>query len=196
MKRDVRHIFYSWALYKDYIICTYSDITLCQLLTCNTKNNKQLPQLSVVCICVITASILVDLYPVYIRKALTHMNAHTNGHLHTTTHTIICNTQICTYIYVHNTTHTCTQNTMCTQDGDCPIHIGSQQGHDRIVEILLQAGATVDLQNKVENSFFFCQLCCAMRIIHCTLSTTQHSKKYQCQKTHSTHKYCLICMEK
>ena len=32
--------------------------------------------------------------------------AHTNAHVHTTTHACTCNTQICMYIYVHNTTHT------------------------------------------------------------------------------------------
>ena len=51
------------------------------------------------------------------------------------------------YIHSHNTTHT----TMCIQDGNCPLHCASQEGHDKTVEILLQAGATVDLQNKVES---------------------------------------------
>jgi len=37
------------------------------------------------------------------------------------------------------------------QDGHCPLHIASQKAHDRTVEMLLQAGATVDLQNKVED---------------------------------------------
>ena len=39
---------------------------------------------------------------------------------------------------------------MHTQNGACPLRIASQKGHDRIVEIFLQAGATVDLQDKVE----------------------------------------------
>ena len=39
---------------------------------------------------------------------------------------------------------------MCIQDGVCPLYIASHEGHDKTVEILLQAGATVDLQNKVE----------------------------------------------
>ena len=78
---------------------------------------------------------------------------HTNAHVHTTTHPCTCNTQICTYIYAHNTTHTCTHNTMCMQDGDCPLYIASQEGHDKTVEILLQAGAVVDLQNKVESYY-------------------------------------------
>ena len=69
---------------------------------------------------------------------------------------------------------------MCTQDGHYPLFIASQNGHDRIVEILLQAGATVDLQSKVENGLLsICHLCCAIRIIHCTLSTTQHSGEYE-----------------
>ena len=54
------------------------------------------------------------------------------------------------YIYAHKTTHTCTHNTMCMQDGVFPLYNVSQEGHDRIVEVLLQAGATVDLQAKVE----------------------------------------------
>ena len=56
-----------------------------------------------------------------------------------------------TNIHVHDTTHTCTHNTMCMQDGVGSLHVASEKGHDRIVEMLLQAGATVDLQNKVEN---------------------------------------------
>ena len=35
------------------------------------------------------------------------------------------------------------------QDGFSPLISASQEGHDRVVEKLLQAGATVDLQNKV-----------------------------------------------
>ena len=84
------------------------------------------------------------------------------------------------YIYAHNTTHT----TMCMQNGDTPLHIASQGGHDRVVDMLLQAGATVDLQDKVENGYylFFCYLCCAMHIIHCTLSTTNIQGKMKVRK--------------
>ena len=71
-------------------------------------------------------------------KAPTHMNAHTNAHVHTTT-------------------HTCTHNTMCMQNGASSLFVASQEGHDRVVEKLLQAGATVDLQRKVKIAFF-CQL--------------------------------------
>ena len=67
------------------------------------------------------------------------------------------------------------------QDGFSPLISASQEGHDRVVEKLLQSEATVDLQNKVEDSYylFICHLCCAMCIIHCTLSTTQHSREYE-----------------
>ena len=41
-----------------------------------------------------------------------------------------------------------------TQDGLFPLYVASQEGHDRIVEMLLQAGATVDLQNKVEDCYY------------------------------------------
>ena len=37
------------------------------------------------------------------------------------------------------------------QVGFFPLFSASQEGHDRVVEMLLQAGATVDLQDKVEN---------------------------------------------
>ena len=97
---------------------------------------------------------------------------HMYTQLHTHAHAY--NTQICAYIYAHNTTHTCTHNIMCTQDGVCPLHIASQEGHDRVVEMLLQAGATVDLQNKVENYYLFiCNLCCA--IAHYSLYTKYHT---------------------
>ena len=61
-------------------------------------------------------------------------------------------TQMC--IFTHNYhTHTHTYTTMYTQDGLSPLIVASQEGHDKIVEKLLQAGATVDLQNKVENCY-------------------------------------------
>ena len=109
------------------------------------------------------------------------MNAHTNAHNHTYARA----THKYGYTFTHTTPHTHMHtNTMCMQGGDCPLHIASQKGHDRIVEMLLQAGATVDLQDKVEDCYLFiCHLCCAMHIIHCTLSTTQHSGEYECQKT-------------
>ena len=43
---------------------------------------------------------------------------------------------------------------MCLQDGDGPLYFASQKGHDKTVEILLQAGATVDLQDKVESYYW------------------------------------------
>ena len=91
----------------------------------------------------------------------TDTNAHTNVHAHTTTHPCTCNTQTCMCMHIQLPhTHTCTHITMCTQDGGCPLHIASQEGHDRIVEMLLQAGATVDLQTKVEDFsyLFICHL--------------------------------------
>ena len=93
------------------------------------------------CTCVITDTCKYTCRFVSVtRKALTH----TNAHVHTTT-------QPCMHMQY---THTCTPTTVCTQDGDSPLYIASQKGHDRTVEILLQAGATVDLQNKVENYLF------------------------------------------
>ena len=46
-------------------------------------------------------------------------------------------------------THTLAHNTTYTKDGLFPLIVASQEGHDRIVKILIQAGTTVDLQNKV-----------------------------------------------
>ena len=45
-----------------------------------------------------------------------------------------------------------------TQDGSFPLISASQKGHDRVVEKLLQAGATVDLQNKVVKLSLFVHL--------------------------------------
>ena len=59
---------------------------------------------------------------------------------------------------------------MCMQDGACPLHIATQEGHDRIVEMLVQAKATVDLQNKVEN----CHLSLVVCHVHYSLYTKHH----------------------
>ena len=47
---------------------------------------------------------------------------------------------------------------MHTQDGIFPLYVASDKGHDEIVEMLLQAGARVDLQTKVEDrsTLFIC----------------------------------------
>ena len=55
----------------------------------------------------------------------------------------------------HTHIHTHAHNTTYTQDGLFPLIVASQEGHDRIVKILIQAGTTVDLQNKVENCYYF-----------------------------------------
>ena len=48
----------------------------------------------------------------------------------------------------HTNIHTCTR----TQDGYSPLYCASQEGHDNIVEMLLQAGAKVDLWTEVNNA--------------------------------------------
>ena len=40
---------------------------------------------------------------------------------------------------------------MCIQDGFFPLSDASQEGYDEIVQMLLQAGATMDLHNKVKD---------------------------------------------
>ena len=62
-------------------------------------------------------------------------------------------------------THICTTILTCIQDGFFSLSNASQEGYDEIVQMLLQAGATVDLQNKVEN-WFSCHLWCSMCSIH------------------------------
>ena len=51
------------------------------------------------------------------------------------------------------------------QDGFSPLISASQEGHDRVVEKLLQAGATVDLQNKVEMVIICSSVTC---VVPCT----------------------------
>ena len=77
-----------------------------------------------------------------------------------------CETTLSTHKHVCIFKHTHTHTTMWKQDGHSPLYIASQEGHDRIVDLLLQAGATVDLQDKVENCFylFICHLWCAMAV--------------------------------
>ena len=57
----------------------------------------------------------------------------------------------CTNTLRHARKYTCTTILTCIQDGFFPLSNASQEGYDEIVQMLLQAGATVDLQNKVEN---------------------------------------------
>ena len=72
--------------------------------------------------------------------------AHTNAYVHTTMrHAHVTRKHACVFTHT-NTTHT----TMCIQDGGCSLFFASHMGHDKTVEILLHAGATVDLQDKVE----------------------------------------------
>ena len=78
---------------------------------------------------------------------------HTNMHVHLRT---------------QHHTHTCTHNTMCMQNGSSSLYIASQNGHDRIAEMLLRAGATVDTQNKVICPSVTCSV---STVIHCTLRT-------------------------
>ena len=88
--------------------------------------------------------------------------------IHTTTHPHAAHK--CVYSHTTTThTHTCT--TMYTQDGLSPLIVASQEGHDKIVEKLLQAGTTVDLQNEVENCYYSCSsftsgVPCAVFIVH------------------------------
>ena len=62
------------------------------------------------------------------------------------------------------------------QDGFFPLSNASQEGHDRVVEKLLQAGATVDLQNKVVKlSKFIVHLSLVIWHVHYSLYTKYHT---------------------
>ena len=88
----------------------------------------------------------------------THTHTHTHTHMHTHVHT-------------HTHTHTHIHTTMYTQDGHFPLFVASQEGQYRIVEILLQAGATVDLQSKVENCYYLFIATCTLLKMRCYINT-------------------------
>ena len=104
---------------------------LCRLLTCLTISNC-LNCIKVFC----CTSVINDTCMYTCRFVSNILNALVQMH-----------TQMLMYTQPH------THSTMCKQDGHCLLHIASLKGHDRIVKILLQAGATVDLQNKVEKCY-------------------------------------------
>ena len=62
------------------------------------------------------------------------------------------------FIYTHTHVHA----HIHTQDGGTPLYGASQEGHDGIVEMLLQAGATVDLQLKVEDCYYDSTVTCSV----------------------------------
>ena len=60
-------------------------------------------------------------------------------------------------VYSHtktSATQTLTHSHTSTQNGCSPLFQASEEGYDEIVEMLLQAGATVDLQTKVEDCYY------------------------------------------
>ena len=78
---------------------------------------------------------------------------------------------------------------MCMQDGHCPLYSASDKGHDKTVEILLQAGATVDLESKVEDYSLSLVLCHVQYIVHQVPHNIQ-GNTYECQKIYPTHSHC------
>ena len=88
------------------------------------------------------------------------------SHIHTRLDKVPANTRL------HKPKHDKTQPYMhacmpfthtCTQKGGSLLFLASQEGQDEIVEMLLQAGATVDLQRKVkdccyDSTLFICRL--------------------------------------
>lgn len=51
------------------------------------------------------------------------------------------------FLQTHINTHVCIH--ICTQSGSFPLYYASGEGHDGIVKMLLQKGATVDMQTKI-----------------------------------------------
>ena len=117
----------------------------------------------------------------YILNALVLMHANVIVNA-TITHPHITYTTMCTIdelfhnVYVHTTTfphakhitHNHHTNTIVyMQDGFFPLFVACQEGHDRIVEKLIQAGAIVDLQNKVFLCLSVtCDVPCTVFIVH------------------------------
>ena len=88
-----------------------------------------------------------------------HVYVHAQVHKHVQTRTGM---HTCTW------THTCTTIHTYIQDGFFPLSNASQEGYDKIVRVLLQAGATVDLQNKVEDWFHFVHLSHVVCYVQCS----------------------------
>ena len=97
---------------------------------------------------------------VYCTCVITDICMYTCRLVSTILNTLVLMHTKCIFTYNHHNTHMSTHMTMCMQNGFSPLYIAGQEGHDRIVEKLLQAGATVDLQSKVENCYymFICHL--------------------------------------
>lgn len=83
------------------------------------------------------------------------MNAHMLFHTHT------CKKQLC----MHTCPFTHTHMHNCAQGGHSPLLCASKEGQDAVVEMLLQAGATVDLQNKVEDCYW---VHLSLEVVGCT----------------------------
>ena len=89
---------------------------------------------------------------------------------------LCCESQPHTHTHPVTPTHAHTHMHICvyTQEGFSPLHNTSAEGYDGIVEMLLQAGATVDLQTKVKD----CDLTLLISHVLCSLyTTTQYSRQ-------------------
>ena len=54
------------------------------------------------------------------------------------------------------------------QEGYAPLHAAAAKGHDDMVCVLLEAGANLDLQNKVRKSFIgSSSSCCSDCVLYC-----------------------------
>ena len=60
-----------------------------------------------------------------------------------------CTSSSCLYLLTGNFTCVCNNNTLSPQDGETSLFAASISGHQKVVEILLAAGANPDLQKTV-----------------------------------------------
>ena len=68
-----------------------------------------------------------------------------------------------------------------SQDGWTPLHVACQEGHTQVAELLLQAGASVDLETKVRWGAMQSRLCCG-RAIDITKQCTLYMCNYVAMK--------------
>ena len=87
---------------------------------------------------------------------------------------LCCESQPHTHTHPVTPIHAHTHAHIHTQEGYSPLYNASGEGYDGIVEMLLQAGATVDLQTKVEDCSSV--MCC----VHCTLPHNIQGKQETC----------------
>ena len=63
------------------------------------------------------------------------------------------------------------------QDGKTPLYTACSKGHDKVVQVLLDHGVQVDVQDKVSDKlFFYVKLCNTTEVNEATLVTQKVNK--------------------